>query len=183
MLEYLQKWFKQPVWLRQLRAPDDVKQADGGKRRASSVASGQVRIVVLKPLVHYCRSPLHLDNSNWQSCFNGCIDVVRLKGCLVASVFYRIKDVLKTQAERDMEVIKSYAVRDGIKELEWWDIDFYSRVARDDTFRWETSSDVVSTLFYLFFLHNYFMFSNQLVDYVHVYLHVNNDFSGLTKVN
>ena len=61
--------------------------------------------------------------------------MVRLKGCLVASVFYRIKDVLKTQAERDMEVIKSYAVRDGIKELEWWDIDYYSRVARDDTFR------------------------------------------------
>ena len=64
-------------------------------------------------------------------------------------MFYRIKDVLKTQAERDMEVIKSYAVRDGIKELEWWDIDFYSRVARDDTFRLETSSDVVSKLYFL----------------------------------
>ena len=80
-------------------------------------------------------------------------------------MFYRIKDVLKTQAERDMEVIKSYAVRDGIKELEWWDIDYYSRVARDDTFRLETSSDVASNVF--LFLFSTTMFSNQVVDYVY----------------
>ena len=48
----------------------------------------------------------------------------------------RVKDVARAQAERDLEIVRTFAEGDEIKrdDLQWWDLLYYRRIARRSAF-------------------------------------------------
>ena len=50
--------------------------------------------------------------------------------------FFRVKDVAREQADKDLKVIRTFSAADGIEatDLQWWDVTYYRRVARQTAF-------------------------------------------------
>ena len=55
---------------------------------------------------------------------------------IVSTVHCRVKDVARAQAERDLEIVRTFAEGDEIERdaLQWWDLLYYRRIARQSAF-------------------------------------------------
>ena len=69
-------------------------------------------------------------------CIDRGTDILELACDVMYDLCCRVKDVARAQAERDLEIVRTFAEGDEIKrdDLQWWDLLYYRRIARQSAF-------------------------------------------------